>query len=61
MADSSSSSLSTADSVESSQRSLEQVVVGFFFTLLENSFNVSQARAMENYIEESLMLQYNKR
>ena len=31
------------------------------FSLLENSFRNTQARAMEDYIEVSLMLQYNKR
>ena len=31
------------------------------FSLLENSFRNNQARAMEDYIEVSLMLQYNKR
>ena len=31
------------------------------FSLLENSFHANQARAMEDYIEASLMLQYNKR
>ena len=31
------------------------------FSLLDNSFKDNQASAMEDYIEASLMLQYNKR